>query len=103
MVHNGNVVNFAQIRTRIEHERERLLETANDVELLVHVLVKQLEEQGVSKFSPEALFKAIAGLTEQVDGAYSALALIAHRGLVAFRDRHGIRPLLWGQKTTEAG
>ena len=103
MVHNGNVVNFKQIRTRIEHEQERLLETANDVELLVHVLVKRLEEQGVSKFSPDVLFRAVAGLTDQVDGAYSALALIAHRGLVAFRDRHGIRPLLWGQKKTADG
>lgn len=103
MVHNGNVVNFAQIRTRIEAEQERLLETANDVELLVHVLVKQLEEQGRSQFSPAGLFAAIEALTDQVDGAYSALALIAHRGLVAFRDRHGIRPLLWGQKTTDAG
>ena len=103
MVHNGNVVNFAQIRTRIEHEQERLLETANDVELLVHVLVKQLEEQRVHEFSPQGLFAALTGLTEQVDGAYSALAVIAHRGLVAFRDRHGIRPLLWGQKHTADG
>ncbi|RYZ63871.1 MAG: amidophosphoribosyltransferase, partial [Proteobacteria bacterium] len=104
MVHNGNVVNFAQIRARIEAEGERLLETANDVELLVHVLVKQLERQGGSiKFSPQAVFEAVTELTEQVDGAYSALALVAQRGLVAFRDRHGIRPLLWGQKRTADG
>ncbi len=102
MVHNGNVVNVAQLRAKIADERERVLQTSNDVELLVHVLVKCLQAGG-AQFSPDDLFRAVAALTDQVDGAYSALALVAQRGLVAFRDRHGIRPLLWGHKRSGDG
>ena len=99
IVHNGNVVNFAALRTRIE--RERLLETSNDVELLVHVLIEHLAS--ARDLTPNAVFAAVQQLMEEVDGAYSTLALIANRGLVAFRDRHGIRPLLWGQKDSPEG
>ena len=61
IVHNGNVVNFAALRTRIE--RERLLETSNDVELLVHVLIEHLASAVAELHLPAAFLEPVSPLT----------------------------------------
>ena len=45
------------------------------------------------EFSPDDVFYAIAGVHRRVKGAYAVVSLISERGIVAFRDPNGIRPL----------
>src|SRR5699024_10880365 len=43
------------------------------------------------------------GVHRRARGGYAAVAAVLGLGLVAFRDPHGIRPLVLGRKVTEAG
>jgi len=56
-----------------------------------------------SSFKAADLFKAINGVHERCSGAYAVVAIIAGYGLVAFRDIHGIRPLILGKKKNSSG
>ena len=43
------------------------------------------------------IFQAVCGVHKRCQGAYAVVAMIAGIGLLAFRDPHGIRPLIFGK------
>jgi amidophosphoribosyltransferase len=51
----------------------------------------------------DSIFQAVAGVHRRCRGAYAVVALIAGYGLLAFRDPHGIRPLIYGENETPEG
>jgi len=96
LVHNGNLTNAAELRTLLFREDRRHLNTRSDSEVLLNVLAHELQVHGGMSLTAEEIFAAVATLHRRCAGAYSALALIAGVGLLAFRDPFGIRPLVWG-------
>ncbi len=103
MVHNGNVTNFAALRQRLNTDHHRLIQTTNDVELILYTLAAELESKNLAQVSVDDLFASVKSLFEKVDGAYSVITLIAGKGMLAFRDKHGIRPLIFGKRDTPNG
>ena len=103
MVHNGNVVNFNQLKQTLCEDRHRLLDTSNDVALILYALAAALETKNLQNLSPDDIFDSVRTVQEQVQGAYSALTIIANHGLLAFTDPYGIRPLVFGRKYTDQG
>ncbi|MEO0998075.1 MAG: amidophosphoribosyltransferase, partial [Pseudomonadota bacterium] len=53
--------------------------------------------------SPDTVFEAVAAVHQRCRGGYAVVALIIGHGIVAFRDRHGIRPLIIGRRQTPRG
>lgn len=96
MAHNGNVVNYAELKKLLFEKYHRLLNSDNDVESILNVFAQELAEQNVRELRPEHIFKAVKGVYSKVIGSYSVVAYIAEQGLVAFRDPFGIKPLVWG-------
>jgi amidophosphoribosyltransferase len=96
MAHNGNVVNYADLKKALYEENRRLLNSDNDVESILNVFAEEIEKQRVRELRPENVFKAVRGVFKRVIGAYSVVAYVAGQGLVAFRDPFGIKPLVWG-------
>ncbi len=96
MAHNGNVVNYAELKRLLFEKYHRLLNSDNDVESILNVFAQELADQRVRKLKPEHVFKAVAGVFKKVKGSYSVVAYIAEQGLVAFRDPYGIKPLVHG-------
>jgi amidophosphoribosyltransferase len=96
MAHNGNVVNYAELKQLLFEKYHRLLNSDNDVESILNVFAQELADQKVRKLLPEHVFKAVAGVFKKVKGSYSVVAYIAEQGLVAFRDPYGIKPLVYG-------
>jgi amidophosphoribosyltransferase len=103
MVHNGNVTNFEALREALQRDQHRVIETSNDLELLIYTLANELEQVGYKDLTPHGAFTAVRALRSKVEGAYSTITILAQKGLLAFRDLHGIRPLLYGRRTTAGG
>ncbi len=103
MVHNGNVTNYTDLRRELMCEDFRQLTSFSDVEPILNVFAEELDHTNLNRFSPASVFEAVRGVFNRVRGAYSVVALIHGRGLLAFRDPFGIRPLAYAQRSREFG
>ena len=103
MVHNGNVINFAQLRKSLYEDHHRLLETSNDVALILYSFASELEQKDLENLTVNDIFDTVEATQRRVLGAFSAITIIANRGFLAFSDPFGIRPLVMGRKYTDKG
>ena len=51
----------------------------------------------------DSFFNAIKNVNETVRGGYACVGMVNGYGLFAFRDPHGIRPLIYGKREYEGG
>ena len=102
--HNGNLVNTAELQRELFQDDLRHVNTNSDSEVLLNVLAHELAlaARG-NRLDPDAIFNAVGGVHRRAKGAYAIVAMIAGYGLLAFRDPHGIRPLIIGKHETENG
>ena len=102
--HNGNLVNTAELQRELFQDDLRHVNTNSDSEVLLNVLAHELAlaARG-NRLDPDAIFAAVAGVHRRARGAYAIVAMIAGYGLLAFRDPHGIRPLIIGKNESDNG
>ncbi|MDR2195346.1 MAG: amidophosphoribosyltransferase [Gallionellaceae bacterium] len=102
--HNGNLTNTELLRQELFLEDRRHVNTHSDSEVLLNVLAHELQENSQKyRLDVQSIFAAVSGVHRRCRGAYAVVAMIADCGLLAFRDPHGIRPLVVGSNQTEAG
>ena len=102
LVHNGNLTNTRELTADLFHVDRRHLNSDSDTELLLNVLANELQSQlSGLELDPDQVFTAVRRVHERVEGSYAAIALIAGRGLLAFRDPFGIRPLTLGRRSAD--
>ena len=102
--HNGNLTNAEQLNQELFRTDLRHVNTHSDSEVLLNVLAHELQERaGNCHLDSETIFAAVSGVHKRCAGAYAVVAMIAGYGLLAFRDPHGIRPLVYGKIETEKG
>jgi amidophosphoribosyltransferase len=101
--HNGNLVNTEALRREMFEGDRRHINTDSDSEVLLNVLAHELQIQDRMQLTPDHIFKAVAGVHARARGGYACIALLLGYGLVAFRDPHGIRPLVLGERVTAEG
>ncbi|MDL1866121.1 amidophosphoribosyltransferase, partial [Betaproteobacteria bacterium PRO4] len=104
LAHNGNLTNAETLNQELFLSDRRHVNTRSDSEVLLNVLAHELQERTTGyQLDPAEIFSAVAGVHERCQGAYAVIAMIAGYGLLAFRDPHGIRPLVFGSVETDAG
>ena len=103
LAHNGNLVNTDALRQEVFEEDRRHVNTGSDSEVLLNVLAHELQAQNVLRIGPEHVFRAIEGVHARSIGGYAVVAMVLGVGVVAFRDPHGIRPLVIGYRDTADG
>ncbi len=86
IAHNGNLVNAASLRRRLEKEGS-LFQTTMDSEIIIHLIAKS---------SKRGIIEKIVDALSQVQGAYSLL-ILTEESIIACRDPHGFRPLSLGE------
>ena len=101
--HNGNLINTASLKKELFDSDRRHLNTESDSEVLLNVFAHELQSINSDDLKPSDVFKAVDGLHRRCVGAYSVIALIAGKGVLGFRDPHGIRPAVLGYRDTDKG
>ena len=103
--HNGNLTNTEQLQQELFLEDRRHVNTSSDSEVLLNVLAHELQTNSTMRYrlDTKSIFDAVSGVHKRCRGAYAVVAMIAGYGLLAFRDAHGIRPLVVGSHKTAQG
>jgi amidophosphoribosyltransferase len=102
--HNGNLTNSEQLKSEMFRQDLRHINTSSDSEVLLNVLAHEIEKTSKNAvLNTDMAFDAVASVHRRCKGAYAVMAMIANFGLLAFRDPHGIRPLVIGKAETEKG
>ncbi|MDP3970674.1 MAG: amidophosphoribosyltransferase [bacterium] len=101
MAHNGNLSNYKELRKELLQDDLWQVNSGCDVEVILAVFAEELMKQanGKNKKSiQQQVFNAVQRVFKRCKGAYSVIGIIAGKGMFAFRDPHGIRPLIFGKR-----
>lgn len=103
LVHNGNLINATELKRDLFLDDRRHVNTDSDSEVLLNILAHELHVQTALRLTPDDVFEAVARVHQRCRGGYAAIAMILGHGLVAIRDPHGIRPLVYGVRESDDG
>lgn len=103
LAHNGNLTNAEELKRDLFVEDLRHLNTESDSEILLNIFAHELQVKGKLRIGAQDMFRAAKGVHRRCRGGYAAVAMIPGFGVCGFRDPHGIRPLVYGKRETDAG
>jgi len=103
LAHNGNLTNAEELKKELFKEDQRHLNTNSDSEILLNVFAHELQALGKLRIDENDIFQAVSAVHKRCKGAYAVVIMIAGYGVLAFRDPHGIRPIVFGERKTENG
>ncbi|MDY6982409.1 MAG: amidophosphoribosyltransferase [Pseudomonadota bacterium] len=103
IAHNGNLTNHEELSEDIFRDDLRHLNTDSDSEVLLNILAHELQTQHKVKPTADDIFNAVKAVHRRCRGAYAVVAMIVGYGIVGFRDKFGIRPLVYGRRKTRKG
>jgi amidophosphoribosyltransferase len=84
IAHNGNLVNAAELRSRLESEGS-IFQTTSDTEVICHLMAR----------AKGSLLDRLKSALSEIRGAYS-LCIMGDGCLYGVRDKAGVRPLVLG-------
>ncbi len=88
LVHNGNLVNAADLRKELELKGS-IFHTSSDTEIISYMIIQ-------ARLTSPSIEEAVEKAMGIIDGAYSLIVMSASK-LIAARDPRGMRPLCYGQ------
>lgn len=103
LAHNGNLTNAKELAEDIYRADLRHVNTDSDSEVLLNVFAHELQARGKMSPSIDDIFDAVASVHRRCKGAYAVVSMITGHGIVGFRDPHGIRPAIFGERDTPLG
>ncbi|MGD0959240.1 MAG: amidophosphoribosyltransferase [Methylomonas sp.] len=103
LAHNGNLTNTEELKIQVFVDDQRHINTDSDSEVLLNVFAHELQQSGKLTLNVSDVFNAVRAVHKRCRGAYAVVVMIAGFGVLGFRDPHGIRPIVFGQRQTEDG
>jgi len=103
LAHNGNLTNMAALKADLFREDLRHINTDSDSEVILNVFAHELQKLGKYHVTEEDVFAAVKSVHRRCRGGYAVVAMITGYGIVGFRDPHGIRPVIFGKRSTDKG
>jgi amidophosphoribosyltransferase len=71
--------------------------------VLLNVFASELQRVGAARITPADVFAAVNAVYRRCRGGYAVVAMVIGHGILGFRDPHGIRPLVLGERRTPRG
>ncbi len=103
LAHNGNLSNTKELAAELFSSDLRHISTDSDSEVLLNILAHEISKNNQKEPNPETLFKAVESTFKRCEGSINVVSIITGHGLLAFRDRYGIRPLSLGSRSNSDG
>jgi amidophosphoribosyltransferase len=103
LAHNGNLTNHDALTENLTRTDHRHLSTGSDSEVLLNVFAHELQKRTAGELTPSQIFESVDAVHDRCSGGYAVVAMIIGHGIVAFRDPNGIRPVVIGERVTDAG
>ena len=105
LAHNGNLTNTTELSRDLFTEDLRHINTNSDSEVLLNIFAHELQQQQQQQIepTPEHLFSALSRVYERCRGGFAAVIMVTGFGILGFRDKHGIRPLVFGVEKLRKG
>lgn len=103
LAHNGNLTNTDELKKALFVEDQRHINTDSDSEVLLNVFAHELQSLGKLDLNVDDVFEAVRGVHRRCRGAYAVVIMITGFGILGFRDPHGIRPVVFGERKSDKG
>jgi amidophosphoribosyltransferase len=103
MAHNGDLTNYYELKKELMEKDRCLCNSGCDVEVILQVFAAKLQTLDPTMDIFEQICLGVESVFTRCIGGYSVVGMIAGKGMVAFRDPHGIRPFVWGKRTNPNG
>lgn len=103
MAHNGNVSNFQELKHEYFPAHDMRIPSDCDLEAVLYVMASALLGRDPRQLSPDDIHSAVGEVFSTVKGAYSVVGMIANKGMFAFRDPFGIKPIIFGTRESPEG
>src|SRR5689334_15776967 len=103
LAHNGNLTNARELAEVLIREDRRHLNSTSDSEVLLSVFASELQRVATQRVTPGDIFAALTAVYRRCRGGYAVVAMVIGHGILGFRDPHGIRPLVLGERRTPRG
>ena len=93
LVHNGNITNKDAINEILE-KNNIYINGTSDSEMILNLFYIYIEKD-ITKLTNEIIISTIKEIYNLCEGCFSIIIMINDYGLIAFRDKYGIRPLVF--------
>ncbi|MCP3689499.1 MAG: amidophosphoribosyltransferase [Gammaproteobacteria bacterium] len=103
LAHNGNLTNVDTLKEELYESDLRHINTQSDSEVLLNVFAHELQLSGSLNLTAEEIFRAVSETHRRIEGAYAVVAMITGKGIIGFRDPAGIRPVVYGKRSSSSG
>ena len=101
LAHNGTLINSDDIKSKLIKTHFCQFNTDSDSEVLLNLIAYELSKIKFRKINKVHIFKALENVYNSVSGGFAVVMIIAGVGIVAFRDKNGIRPIVVGQRKSD--
>lgn len=103
MCHNGNLINYQELKEELKEKDNVNCNSDSDLEVIMGIFALNMQKYTNTNNFFEAICKSVEAVFNKAKGGYSVLGVIAGKGMIAFRDPHGIRPFVCGMRINEDG